>query len=283
MVPAVNLISAIALSLGGVGMSAAVAEVTPEKEIAVTLPGGATIEFVWIKPGSFAMGSPASEPGRLVDEGPQHEVTITHGFYLGKFEVTQAQWESVMGTAVTEKRRARYVQLNPSHPAVYISWEDVQMFVKTLNLLQTLNKAVEGSLYRLPTEAEWEYAARAGTTTRWSFGDDEGQLGHYASYEANAWSAGLKYAQPVGTRLSNPWGLHDMHGNIWEWVQDWYGSEYYSSSAIEDPPGPAAGDARVMRGGGFSDVARGLRSACRFRHRPSARGYSMGARLLRER
>ena len=256
---------------------------SPLPEISVALPGDASMEFVWIQPGTFTMGSPDEEPGRLVAEGPQHEVTISQGFYLGKFEITQSQWRSVMGVNGTEKWRARYVQIDPEHPAVYISWEDMQTFIKTLNFLHGLNDAEQGPLYRLPREAEWEYAARAGTTTPWSFGDEEARLGDHAWYEANAWSVEMKYAQPVGTRQPNPWGLHDMHGNVWEWVQDWHGDDYYSSASDVDPRGPSTGDTRVLRGGGFSDVAKGLRSACRFRHIPPARGYSMGARLLRTR
>ena len=278
-----NLICAvtIALLLGGGGVHAEGA--APAKEITVALPGGETMTFVWIEAGSFTMGSPESEPGRLADEGPQHEVTITKGYYLGKTEITQAQWTSVMGSSGTQKWQGRYVRIAPNHPAVYISWEDAQTFARTLSFLHSLGESGKASLYRLPTEAEWEYAARAGTTTRWSFGDDEGQLGDYACYEGNTWSADMKYAQPVTSRRPNLWGLHGMHGNVWEWVQDWYGNDYYSSSSVADPAGPATGNTRVLRGGGFSDVGRGLRSACRFRHRPSARGYSMGMRLVRTR
>lgn len=256
---------------------------SPPQEISVGLPGDTSMEFVWIQPGAFTMGSPEGEPGRLAAEGPQHDVTISQGFYLGKFEITQSQWQSVMGASGTEKWQARFVRIDPEHPAVYISWEDMQTFIKTLNFLHGLNDSGQGPLYRLPTEAEWEYAARAGTTTRWSFGDEEAQLGDHAWYEANAWSVEMRYAQPVGTRRPNPWGLHDMHGNVWEWVQDWHGADYYSSASVTAPRGPSTGDTRVLRGGGFSDVAKGLRSACRLRHVPPARGYSMGARLLRTR
>ena len=279
-----NPIFATAVALFLVGDPSATEGIeAAEKEITITLPGGVPMEFVWIEPGTFTMGSPEEEPGRLAAEGPQHQVTLTRGFYLGKFEITQAQWQSVMRTAGTEKWRARFVRINPDHPAVYISWQDMQKFIKALNLLHWLSKPQQDPLYRLPTEAEWEYAARAGTTTPWSFGDDETQLGDHAWHEANAWSADRKYAQPAGTRQPNPWGLHDMYGNVWEWVQDWYGGAYYGSSPSSDPLGPSTGDTRVLRGGGFSDVAKGLRSACRFRHIPSARGYSMGARLLRMR
>ena len=240
--------------------------------ITVTLPGGATMEMVWIPPGTFTMGSPSSESGRDDDEGPQHQVTITKGFYLGKYELTQEQWTSVMGTRPWSGKS--YVRENASNPAVYISWNDVQAFIAKLN-------QAEGSeVYRLPTEAEWEVACRAGTTTRWSFGDDESQLGEYAWYRDNAWSVGEQYAHAVGTKRPNPWGLYDMHGNVWEWVQDWYGS--YSSSPQTDPTGPASGSSRVLRGGSFLNHARDVRSANRDHDSPGRRDYDVGARLLRQ-
>ena len=238
-----------------------------------SLPGGGEMAFVWIEPGGFQMGSPESEEGRWDREGPVHEVEISRGFYLGKYEVTQGQWEAVMGT--TPWSGEDYVLSNSSHPAVYISWEDVQEFVDKLN-------AASGSaVYRLPTEAEWEYACRAGTSTRWSFGDDESDLTDYAWYYDNAWAAGKEYAQPVGLKRANPWGLYDMHGNVWEWVNDWYSSGYYNSSPRVDPPGPSSGSARVFRGGAFYDDAQDLRSAQRYYYSPGYRSIDIGARLLR--
>jgi hypothetical protein len=216
------------------------------------------------------MGSPESETGRYADEGPQHQVTLTHGYFLARTELTQGQWQSVMGTSPWVGRSL--VQVSPTNPAVYVSWDDVQ------GLVQTLNQAAGDSLYRLPSEAEWEHACRAGTTTTWSFGDDGGQLGQYAWYDANAWSAGLTWAQPVGTKLANPWGLYDMHGNVWEWVQDWYGG--YSSEAQTDPLGPQMGSNRVSRGGYFIDYSENTRSARRNCDTPGRRGQGIGARLL---
>jgi formylglycine-generating enzyme required for sulfatase activity len=192
---------------------------------------------------------------------------------LGKYELTQAQWESVMGT--TPWVGQDFVQANGSHPAVYISWDDMQTFVGRLN------EAAGEALYRLPTEAEWEYAARAGTTTRWSFGEDESRLGDYAWYRANAWDAGLQYGQPVGSKLPNPWGLYDMHGNVWEWCQDWYVDSYYSGSSSVDPTGPTTGSDRVLRGGDFAAIARVQRSANRFGFGPGFRLADIGVRLLR--
>ena len=236
------------------------------------LPGAATMEMVWIEPGTFTMGSPSSEPDRDDDEGPQHDVTITKGFWLGKYELTQGQWQSVMGT--TPWSGQSYVQEDPDNAAPYISWDDVQAFVAELN-------ADAGSnVYRLPTEAEWEYSCRAGTTPRWSFGDDESQLKDYAWYGDNAWDVGEQYAHAVGTKLPNPWRLYDLYGNVLEWVQDWYGS--YSGSSQTDPTGPALGSARVVRGGSFGDLARVVRSADRSSGSPGRRYYHFGARLVRQ-
>ena len=230
-----------------------------------------SMEFVWIEPGVFQMGSPDTEPGRHTDEGPVHEVEISQGFYLGKYEVTQGQWEAVMGTTPWAGKWG--VQEHPSHPAVHISWDDVRVFIGRLN-------AAEGDLlYRLPSEAEWEYACRAGSTTRWSFGDDESELTDYAWYDVNAKDAGENYAHPVGTKLPNPWGLYDMPGNVREWVQDRYDSNYYNSSPRVDPPGPTSGSGRVLRGGSFSTDAEQLRSADRFEFSDSYN--DIGVRLLR--
>jgi formylglycine-generating enzyme required for sulfatase activity len=248
------------------------APVPPPPKVTAQLPGGATMDFVWIEPGTFTMGSPASEEGRNADE-PQHEVTISQGFYLGQFEITQAQWEGVMGTRPWAEQD--FVQSNPSHPAVYISWDDMQAFVKGLD------DAAGEMIYRLPTEAEWEYACRAGSTTRWSFGDDESQLGDYAWYGVNAWDVDLTWAQPVGTKRPNPWGLYDMHGNVWEWVQEWHGS--YSSTSVVDPQGASSGSFRVLRGGSFGRTAQFVRSADRNGGTPFGRRSGIGARLLRTR
>jgi formylglycine-generating enzyme required for sulfatase activity len=228
------------------------------------------MEFVWIEPGTFTMGSPESEPSRRGDEGPQHEVTISRGFWLGRYEITQGQWQSVMGT--TPWSGQDYVQENPTHPAVFISWDDVQELVGHLNEVAGLQ------VYRLATEAEWEYACRAGTSTMWSFGDDEGQLGDYAWYFDNAWEAGLDHAQPVGTKLPNSWGLYDMHGNVWEWVQDWHGG--YLGEAQVDPQGRPNGVTRMIRGGGSFHHATYTRSAERD-NEWSDYHLHIGARLVR--
>ena len=224
--------------------------------------------FVWIGPGVFQMGSPESERSGCdwcENEGPLHEVELSRGFWLGKYEVTQGEWEAVMGD-------------NPSHytgdsrrPVETVSWYDVHEFIGALNA------AAGDSLYRLPSEAEWEYACRAGTSTRWSFGDDASQLDKYAWYDCNDGCD----PKVVGDKLPNGWGLYDMYGNVFEWVQDWFSFDYYNSSPRVDPPGPDFGSGRVMRGGGFQFSARYVRSALRSVAWPDGRHGIIGVRLLR--
>ena len=251
----------------------------PEQEEIIiktfTLTGGATIEMIQMNPGTFMMGSPEGRSGGIFNPGPQHKVTITKGFYLGKYEVTQGQWESVMGTRPWAGKPL--VQENPNHPAVWISWNDTQGFI------QRLNEAAGSALYRLPTEAEWEYACRAGTTTRWSFGENERLLKDYAWYTADPHTLNLSemHALRVGTKKPNPWGLHDMYGNVQEWCQDWYSTTYYSSSPAVDPQGATSGEDRVVRGGSFVLDARFVQSAARWHLPPSDSGSQVGFRLSR--
>ena len=160
------------------------------------------------------MGSPKDETNRFDDE-EQVAVTLTQPFGLGKYEVTQGQWKSVMGTEPWEGQSS--VQIGEDNPATYVSWDDATEFCKKLTQREST-----GEEYRLPTEAEWEYACRAGTTTAYSFGDDEKQLGEYAWFNGNALDVDEKYAHAVGLKKPNPWGLHDMHGNVAEWCSDWY-------------------------------------------------------------
>ena len=189
-------------------------EGAPEKNIAVTLPGGAKLAMVWIQAGRFLMGSPHTEPGRRDDEGPQHEVTITKGFYLGKYEVTQAQWQSVMNTHPWDRVGATDELETARYPARSVPWESIQSFIRKLN------EAEGQDIFRLPTEAEWEYACRAGTTTPWFFGADSSRIGDYARYRGNSRKAtlmpdgrvvyGSLEPQETGSVLPNPWGLYDM-------------------------------------------------------------------------
>ena len=194
------------------------------------------MEFAPISPGEFTMGDAA--PAQQA-----HGVVLSQGYYIGLHEVTQAQWQAVMGTSPWLGQP--WSPTAAGSPATYVSWLDAQQFI------HRLNQAAGDSLYRLPTEAEWEYACRAGTNTRWSFGDDAGPLGYYAWYAANAWSAGSGGPLAVGTRLANPWGLSDMHGNVDEWVQDYYRA-YRIDQLATDPQGAATGFMRVIRGGSFA-------------------------------
>ncbi len=206
--------------------------------------------FVRICPGTFTMGSAANDPQADSDEKPAHEVTLSE-LWIGKTEVTNEQY-----------RRFRPNQQGEAKlPATNISWDEAKA-------------ACEHFGGRLPTEAEWEYAARAGSRTAWSFGDDEKKLGEHAWYEANAGSA----AHPVGTKKPNAWGVHDMHGNVWEWVGDWHGP--YPIAAQRDPTGPTTGTSRVLRGGSFFPP-RSLRSADRDGFLPEGRNGFIGFRCVR--
>jgi formylglycine-generating enzyme required for sulfatase activity len=223
------------------------------------------MEFVTLLAGEFKMGSPSDEEGRYSDEGPVHHVNIGNAFYMGKYEVTQKQWREIMGD-------------NPSHfkgddlPVDKVSWNEVQEFIKKLNEKEGTDK------YRLPSEAEWEYACRAGTTTRYSFGDDESELDDYAWYSEN--SDGKTH--PVGQKKPNSWGLYDMHGNVWEWVQDsWHDS--YNGAPADGSAWEGDGADRVIRGGCWNDPAGYCRSAARDCNDPhSGLSYAVGFRILKE-
>jgi formylglycine-generating enzyme required for sulfatase activity/predicted Ser/Thr protein kinase len=219
-----------------------------------TLPNGVKLEMVEIPAGSFKMGSTNGSD----DEKPVHDVTISKPFEMGKYEVTQAQWQAVMGNNPSDFKGCN------SCPVERVSWDDVQEFINKLNAKN------DGYEYRLPTEAEWEYACRAGTT-----GDYAGNLDSMAWYGEN--SGGKTH--PVGTKQPNAWGLYDMHGNVWEWCQDWYGA--YSSNAVIDPTGAISGSYRVFRGGSWRGNAAGLRSAYRGNSSPVYRYDSLGFRLVR--
>ncbi|MFV0358750.1 formylglycine-generating enzyme family protein [Tropicimonas sp.] len=239
------------------------------------------IEFVRVPAGSFPMGAPDSDPEGRAMERPQHEVTISRPFRVARTEVTQGQWEQLMGENPYVRDRSNlYYDLpgmagritRPDHPAT-VSWNDAQEFIARLN------EAEGGPDYRLPTEAEWEYFARAGTTTRYYFGDDSSRLGEHAWYGEGFGEGGH---HPVAQKTQNPWGLYDIHGNVWEWVQDWYGADYYATSPATDPQGPETGDERVVRGGSWHSTGNGWRSASRRDYDPGYRGISIGFRLVRD-
>ena len=238
------------------------------------------MEFVPIPAGTFLMGSPDSDREARDPEKPRHEVTISRPYYLGKFEVTQAQWTAVVGGSPFARDRSNpYYNLpgmaeritRPDHPAT-VSWNDAQEFIARLNGMEGVAR------YRLPTEAEWEHAARAGTRTRYSFGDDAAGLGRHAWHGEDFASGGT---HPVGRKEPNPWGLHDVHGNVWEWVQDWFDPAYYARSPSVDPQGPGAGATRVVRGGSWHVTATSWRTAFRRDYDPDYRGISIGFRVLR--
>jgi formylglycine-generating enzyme required for sulfatase activity len=223
------------------------------------------MEFVYVKPGSFMMGSPANESGRYDDE-TQHRVTLSKGFYMQTTEVTQGQWRAIMGSSPS-----RFSNCGDDCPVEKVSWTDIQEFISKLNQIEV------GSKYRLPTEAEWEYAARAGSTARFCYGDDEGRLSEYAWYSGNS---GDK-THPVAQKQPNAWGLYDMHGNVYEWCQDWYDKNYPSGN-VTDPTGPSSGSLRVLCGGSWSSLAEFCRSAIRYGKFPVTRNLYLGFRLARE-
>jgi len=228
--------------------------------------GGATITFSFIPPGVFLMGSPFGEEERD-DEEIQHRVTLTQGFFLGVTPVTQAQWRAVMGSDPSSFKGA-------DRPVESVSWEECQEFCKLLSQR-------DGKPYRLPSEAEWEYACRAGTTTPFSFGETLST--DQVNYDGNdPYSTGLKgvfrkQTTPVGSFPANAWGLFDMHGNVWEWCQDWYGP--YPESDIKDPQGPNSGESRVLRGGSWYSGAEHCRAASRNWSVPGYRGNYIGFRV----
>lgn len=276
---------------------------------------------------SFATAFPNLEPSRLdnlADELPKHEVRISRPFYLGKFEVTVGEFrqfveatgyvpESIAdGTGgygfnpaydpatsprrdAFEGRKTQYGWLNPGfpqtedHPVVNVTWNDAQAMAAWLS-------RKEGKVYRLPTEAEWEYACRAGTQTRYHGGDepqdllriantfDQDTASHWPKWREYALpgSDGFAFTAPVGCFLPNAWGLHDMHGNVWEWVSDWYGEDYYRHAPSVDPQGPESGELKVRRGGSWHTWALYARSAFRNWNTPQTRYTLLGFRLLRE-
>ncbi len=238
------------------------------------------MQFVLIPPGEFDRGSTPQEVERLLQEAgdeyatdayigqlpteaPQHRVRITRPFFLAAHETTQAEYERVMGTNPSRS------QGDPQQPVAHVSWHDAMEFCRELS-------EREKRKYRLPTEAQWEYACRAGTTTRWHFGDDARQLSEYAWFKGHAGGR----THPVGRKKPNAWGLYDMHGNVREWCADWFDEAYYANSPKDDPPGPGTGPYTVIRGGDWYRTAGYCRSAFRAKRERSAREGSIGFRLV---
>ncbi|HIL99015.1 MAG TPA: formylglycine-generating enzyme family protein [Pseudomonadales bacterium] len=262
----------------------------PGSDLAVKLISGATLftgktlfelknslphdmTFKLIPAGTFMMGSPETETDSEVDED-QHQVTITKAFYMQTTEVTQGQWKAVMGTDPWKNRHS-YFNDGPNIPAVYVKWDDAVAYCEKLS-------AKVGKTYRLPTEAEWEYACRAGTKTAWSFGNDGRVLGDYAWYDGNERERRSITGYQVGLKKPNAFGLYDMHGNVWEWCNDYYGRDYYKQSPEKDPQGPPTGSRRVLRGGSHADRPFESHSDFRAAHTADDGGFQVGFRLVRE-
>ena len=234
----------------------------------------AGIEMIWVPAGSFQMGSPFNSPVRIMDEKP-HNVELTKGFYLGKYEITQRQYALVMEDNVQDLKSLPSRFQGPSLPVEQVSWKDVQEFCARLTYLerrdQRLNK---GWAYCLPTEAEWEYACRAGTATLYSWGNEI--FLKNAAYRESAGKTRL-----IGQFPSNQWGFFDMHGNVWEWVDDWYGD--YSTDDQTDPEGALSGTNKVLRGGSWANLGTNLRAAGRHYLPPNTRSPTTGFRLCYKR
>ncbi len=266
----------------------------------ITLPGSVKLKQVWCPSGKFTMGSPASETGRSKDEddtadagGQPALVTLTKGFWLGQTEVTQAQWTAVMGAASKPWSGKPYVREGANFPASFISHgvnsdgtieaDSATAFCEKLTEIERkAGRLATGWKYALPTEAQWEYACRAGTQTAYSFGDDESKLGDHAWWGGNLGDGNAKteqYAHAVATKQPNAWGLSDMHGNVWEWCFDGYAEQLIGG---RDPANTSQVDGHVLRGGSWFEIAAGPRSAARIRDRPDfLSDYDSGFRVSR--
>ncbi len=251
--------------------------VKPGEYITVDLPGlpedAKKLEMVLIPAGSFTMGSPKGENGRSSREWPPHPITITKPFYLGKYELTQAQWIAVTGIIP----KTKHIVKGPNHPIAKLSWNQCRTFIKKLN-------ALKQGTFRLPTEAEWEYACRAGTDTPYSFGDNLDNADRHLWWSGNN---NPKGAKEVGLKQPNLWGLFDMHGNVYEWCSDRW-EKPHQRDPQTDPQGPSTKSLHtwwtnhVNRGGSFMSDAEECRSASRGREQAFDYHYSLGFRIVRE-
>ena len=225
------------------------------------------MKLVEIPAGKFTMG-----------DGGGVKVTLTNQFLLGTTEVTQGQFKTVMGTEPWLNKGD--VQIGEDNAASYVDWNDATAFCQRLTGLERKTGELQaGESYRLPTEAQWEYACRAGTQTTWSFGNDESQLDNYGWFKGNAQDVGQGFAHKVGMKTPNPWGLYDMHGNVWEWCSDWYDG---TLSGGADLVGPGGGSSRLLRGGSLGSPPDHGRSAFRPDHAdPSSRNGTLGFRVSR--
>jgi uncharacterized protein (TIGR02996 family) len=238
------------------------------------------MQFAYVQAGKFRMGSPATEAWRYYEEFP-HEVTLTEPFYIGVFPVTVGEFARFVeatgykteaeNNSDSENWRTPRFEQDVRHPVICVNWNDVQAMVKWLNQVNPHARLV----HSLPTEAQWEYACRAGNPGAYHWGDEESRLAEFAWFMEN--SEGRTW--PVETKKPNVWGLWHMHGQIWEWCEDWY--ELYPERAVQNPKGPASERLyRVTRGGSWSDAPRYSRSACRGVSKPSVRNTLGGFRLV---
>jgi uncharacterized protein (TIGR02996 family) len=241
------------------------------------------MRFQLILPGTFLMGSPKDEEGRSRNEDPQHQVDITKPFYLGVNPVTQGQWQRIMRRnpsyfSTTLKRHGDYIFFKgkdwTTHPVEQVSWEDVVAFCENLSELPK-EKWAARVYYRLPSEAEWEYSCRGGASHYQTFA-----FGNALTSDQVNCSWNVEFTSFVGSYQSNGFGLHDMHGNVWEWCADFYDANYYRNSPREDPQGPSQGSQRVLRGGSWCDGPHACRSASRNSENPDYRSSNVGCRLV---
>ncbi len=265
---AITLALSLGLSLIAAGCAYRQKAGPPSAGIDTAFTNPLDMTFVYIPPGKFLMGSPSDESMRDDDE-KRHKVVLTRGFYLQTTEVTQGQWRQVMGD-----NPSRFKDCGDDCPVEQLSWNEARTFIDKL-------KQRTGRTYRLPTEAEWEYACRAGTTGAFNTGDclSVDQANYDGDFPLSGCPEGAprQTTVPVKTFPSNSWGLYDMHGNVWEWCADWY--DMYRPGKSRDPVGPSAGQDRVFRGGGWSSGARGCRSAERNWRSPDFNSSIIGFRL----
>jgi len=269
----VAMAGSIALGDEPPAANAAAPKSTGTKAGQVRDDNGLKMKFVWCPAGTFTMGSPTDERDRQENEA-QVQVTLTKGFWLGKYEVTQSEWQRVMRTAPWVGKE--WSKDGGDCPATYVSWDEASKFCQKLTETERgAGRLPAGWRYTLPTEAQWEYACRAGVKSRFSFGDDKADLTEYAWFELNSWAAG-EAAHPVGQKRANRWGLHDMHGNVREWCRDVYALELPGGT---DPEVAAGGAWRVYRGGSWRSVSGDCRSAERYRLAPGFRSTDLGFRV----
>ena len=247
---------------------------TDHEIVRFELPDELHVDMVWIRPGIFDMGYVTTERYEDIDEHPTNEVTISSGFYISAYEITQGQWFSVMGTQPWDITKVSD-GIGSNFPVANITWYESQDFI------ERLNKHAGDNIYRLPTEAEWEYVAKAGTETVWSFGNEAsiGARDRYTWWRGNTVKMGMNFAQAVGTSNPNQWGIYDMAGNVWEWCDDWYG--IYPEGPQKDPVGASRTVSKVIRGGSFANTCFcDLRPANRGRLMPAEKSPFVGFRIV---